>query len=354
MRKVSTALRIRLREMLARVAVLAAGSACLAVEATDPSLPVKLEFVEAKSVQYATRAYRRGSASRPRTIARRYALRLSIRVSNGSRDALRSVTLDGVYVGVEGELIRRSRRQLTIEPPLQPGEARVIEFEDDFGAEPPSAVKGFAGKVVDMNFAPETVTIIRDGKLHAAPNEEARVDLGLRKGTPLERLNWWRDWYQVKAPTGEIGWIHTSLLPIAVFVDDHQVAFEVPPDERDDGKFTVLLVPMANALGAEVKWHEETECIGITKGDTQLLLKRGSAEAVVNREGHEPVTVALPQPLLVRRGKSYIDLEWLCRRLGAVVKYDAVTRSVNVETEPEAPARGPVRQARGSVAVTVL
>jgi hypothetical protein len=107
----------------------------------------------------------------------------------------------------------------------------------------------------------------------------------------------------------------------------------------------VLLVPLAKALGAEVAWHEETESIALTKGDTQLLLPRGSAEAVVTRQGHEPQTLALPEPLLVRGGKSYIDLEWLCRRLGAVVKYNAAARSVNVETEPGGPAPGPVRQA---------
>lgn len=329
--------------------VLAAGPACFALEADDLSLPVKLEFVEAKSVRYATKIYGGRAGSRPRTVDERYALKLRVRVSNGLPDALRSITLEGLYVDAEGAQIRKTHRQLTIEPPLQPGEARVIEFEDDFGAEPPSAVKGFAGNVVDMNFAPETVTIIRDGTLYAAPSEEARADLPLRKGTRLERMNWWRDWYQVKAPTGEIGWIHTSLLPLAIFVDERQVAFEVPPEEREDGKVIVLLVPLAKALGAEVTWHEDTESIGIAKGETELLLKRGSTEVVVIRRGREPLTISLPEPLLVRRGKSYIDLAWLSRRLGAVVDRNSLTRSINIETEPTAPPPRPVRQARAGL-----
>ncbi len=341
----TTHMRVRLAYICACSAVLAAATAGLAVEATDASLPVKVEFVAAKTVQYATRVYRRGAVSRPRTIARRYGLRISVRVSNGSSDALRSITLEGVYLDANGDAIRRTHRQLTIEPALQPGEARVIEFEDDFGTKPPSSVQGFAGKVVDMNFVPETVTIARDGKLYAEPRPDARVTLAIPQGTKLERRNWWRDWYQVKAPTGEIGWIHTSLLPLAIFVDRRQVAFEAPPQERDDGRITVLLLPLATALGAEVKWHEETQSILILRGSTQIQVKQNSAEALVIRDDQEPLTLKLPEPLRVKRGKSFIDLEWLCRRLGAGLKHDPVSHSVDIETRPQAPGGGALKQA---------
>lgn len=57
----------------------------------------------------------------------------------------------------------------------------------------------------------QTITIqVKETRLRSSPKFYAKTISQLERGDTLEKLSEERGWYEVKTPTGEVGWVHSS------------------------------------------------------------------------------------------------------------------------------------------------
>lgn len=90
----------------------------------------------------------------------------------------------------------------------------------------------------------------------------------------------------------------------------------------------VTLVPMrviAETFGAEVAWDGETKSVEVKDGETTIKITIGSKTATVNGEEKE-----LEEAPEITNDTSMIPLRFISEELGAEVKWDGETSSINV------------------------
>ncbi|NGZ74598.1 copper amine oxidase N-terminal domain-containing protein [Saccharibacillus alkalitolerans] len=76
----------------------------------------------------------------------------------------------------------------------------------------------------------------------------------------------------------------------------------------------VPLRPVAEFFEAEVAWSARTQDITIEHGETRILLKSGSNQAVINGK-----PIALDVPVTVAHGTTYVPLRFVAESLGAQI-----------------------------------
>lgn len=120
--------------------------------------------------------------------------------------------------------------------------------------------------------------------------------------------------------------------PIPVIIDGKVQTFDQPPVFVNDR----MLVPMRaifEALGADVKWSPDAPSLVIaTKGDITITLTIGSKTAYKNGT---PVTLDVPPQVIHNR--TVVPIRFVSESLGADVKWDSVSRTVQVHTTPSTP-----------------
>ncbi len=133
---------------------------------------------------------------------------------------------------------------------------------------------------------------------------------------------------------------------ISVFVDGEPVKFPGIGPQRVGGRVLVPLRGVMEKLGAYVGYDPATRTVTATRGDVDLSLKIGERNAVVNGQA-----VTLDVPAQELRGSTLVPLRFMGEALGADVKWDNTTNTVNITTagtppspEPNPiPTPGPVR-----------
>jgi copper amine oxidase-like protein len=122
---------------------------------------------------------------------------------------------------------------------------------------------------------------------------------------------------------------------VRVFVDGDPVAFDQPPIITA-GRVFVPLRGVFERLGAFVEWDQRTSTVMARQDTTQVILRIGQAQAMVNGQ---PVT--LDAPPMVVGGRTLVPLRFLGETLGARVSWDPSNYTVSIFSTTASPANPP-------------
>ena len=102
------------------------------------------------------------------------------------------------------------------------------------------------------------------------------------------------------------------------------VTNDVAPVIRNDRTMLPIRF-IAEALGAEVKWDDETDKVTIIKDGIEIIIFIGSAVAFVNNE-----TVELDSPAFIENSRTYLPIRFVAENLGAEVKWNDAEKTVTI------------------------
>lgn len=129
------------------------------------------------------------------------------------------------------------------------------------------------------------------------------------------------------ALAASIGLPAFSQQPIGVTVNGDAVRFETVGPQQIHGRVLVPLRGVMEKLGAYVGWDPQNQMVTANRGDVDIELTIGRNFARVN--GKE---VALDVPAQIYRGSTLVPLRFMSEALGADVKWNASTNSVDIST----------------------
>lgn len=109
--------------------------------------------------------------------------------------------------------------------------------------------------------------------------------------------------------------IRLTLGDTAAFVNEETKTLDTPPFLRDDRTFVPVRF-LAESLGAEVFWEDETRTAVFVKDGTTVRLTVGTSTAYVNGE---PRT--LDATVFLENDRTYAPLRFVAEALGAAVEY---------------------------------
>lgn len=115
--------------------------------------------------------------------------------------------------------------------------------------------------------------------------------------------------------------------PIKVYIDNTRLDMEVMPQIRD-GRTLVPMRAIFEALGAEVKWDNDSREASGKLGDTVVTLKIDSKTAYVNGQPKE-----LDVPATIVSGRTLVPARFIAESLGAEVGWDNESRTVLINSD---------------------
>jgi len=114
---------------------------------------------------------------------------------------------------------------------------------------------------------------------------------------------------------------------VRVFVDGQQISFDVPPMIAS-GRVLVPLRGVFERLGASVAWDPATQTVLAARGDTEIALRIGDAQARINGQ-----PAMMDVPALVVGGRTLVPLRFVSQALGSQVSWDASTATVQIASQ---------------------
>lgn len=115
--------------------------------------------------------------------------------------------------------------------------------------------------------------------------------------------------------------------PIKVYIDNTRLDMEVMPQIRD-GRTLVPMRAIFEALGAEVKWDNDSREASGKLGETVVTLKIDSKTAYVNGQPKE-----LDVPATIVSGRTLVPARFIAESLGAEVDWDNESRTVLINSD---------------------
>lgn len=115
--------------------------------------------------------------------------------------------------------------------------------------------------------------------------------------------------------------------PIKVYIDNTRLDMEVMPQIRD-GRTLVPMRAIFEALGAEVKWDNDSREASGKLGETVVTLKIDSKTAYVNGQPKE-----LDVPATIVSGRTLVPARFIAESLGAEVGWDNESRTVLINSD---------------------
>ncbi|MFY0544526.1 N-acetylmuramoyl-L-alanine amidase [Brevibacillus sp. H7] len=110
--------------------------------------------------------------------------------------------------------------------------------------------------------------------------------------------------------------------PVNLVIEGQTVEPDVPPVIQNDRTLVPIRV-IAEGLGAEIDWNQETRTATIERNQQKLVLTLNSATAVLNGKA-----VKLDAPPTVRNQRMLLPLRFVGEALGSTVGWDSTTRTV--------------------------
>ena len=107
-------------------------------------------------------------------------------------------------------------------------------------------------------------------------------------------------------------------------VDGKTVSNDVAPKIVNDRTMLPIRF-IAEALGAKVDWIEESQTVKITAENIDISLVIGEDFATVNGE-----KIDLDSPSFIENDRTYLPIRFVSKKLGADVKWDDATQTVNI------------------------
>lgn len=115
--------------------------------------------------------------------------------------------------------------------------------------------------------------------------------------------------------------------PINVNVDGSQVKFGAVGPQSVQGRVLVPLRGVLERVGAFVSWESASRQVIAQKGDRDVVLRVGDKNATVNGQ-----PVVMDVPAVIMAGTTMVPLRFLGEALGAEIKWNAATRTVDILT----------------------
>ena len=115
--------------------------------------------------------------------------------------------------------------------------------------------------------------------------------------------------------------------PIKVYIDNTRLDMEVMPQIRD-GRTLVPMRAIFEALGAEVKWDNDSREASGKLGETVVTLKIDSKIAYVNGQPKE-----LEVPATIVSGRTLVPARFIAESLGVEVDWDNESRTVLINSD---------------------
>ncbi len=173
------------------------------------------------------------------------------------------------------------------------------------------------------------------GTLGSVP-ESAGLETSPESAAKLVKAYVGRDGVILLYPSGEESCFSRSALdrclpadPVYVTLDGSYLSFDVGP--LVDGDTSRVLVPLrgiAQALGFTVTWESDKNLAVCTKGDTEVTVSIGGADAWVNGEHR-----TLEAPARVENSRTYVPIRFLAEAFGLTVDWKQEDSTV-VLTKP--------------------
>ena len=107
-------------------------------------------------------------------------------------------------------------------------------------------------------------------------------------------------------------------------IDGKTVSNDVAPKIVNDRTMLPIRF-IAEALGAKVDWIEESQTVKITAENIDISLVIGEDFATVNGE-----KIDLDSPSFIENDRTYLPIRFVSEKLGADVKWDDATQTVNI------------------------
>ncbi|AEV68060.1 copper amine oxidase N-terminal domain-containing protein [Acetivibrio clariflavus] len=137
--------------------------------------------------------------------------------------------------------------------------------------------------------------------------------------------------------------------PITILFNGEKLSFDVEPYIKE-GRTLVPFRGILEALGAEVIWNPDERSVTARNRTTEIYLKIGSNETLVNGS-----KVIIDVPAEITDSRTFVPLRFISENLGATVLWDGATRTVSIEYKPqvlvEDPGNGEIPGNSGAIGV---
>lgn len=117
----------------------------------------------------------------------------------------------------------------------------------------------------------------------------------------------------------------TQQSPITILLNGEKLSFDVEPYIKE-GRTLVPFRGILEALGAEVIWNPDEKSVTTKSNTTEIYLKIGSNETLVN--GNKVIIDVAAE---ITGSRTFVPLRFVSENLGATVLWDGVTRTVAIE-----------------------
>lgn len=114
----------------------------------------------------------------------------------------------------------------------------------------------------------------------------------------------------------------TAPANISILIDDLEVEMDVPPDVRD-GRTMVPIRAVAEALGADVEWVQDTQQIVMTRAGVTVTMTLNSTTATIDGEA-----VEMDVAPYATEGRTLIPARYVAEFFGQKVDWDGNRRQV--------------------------
>ncbi|PKM68609.1 MAG: hypothetical protein CVU95_03130 [Firmicutes bacterium HGW-Firmicutes-2] len=114
--------------------------------------------------------------------------------------------------------------------------------------------------------------------------------------------------------------------PMTILLNNKPLFFDTEPYvNKSYNRTLVPLRGITEALGASVGWNAATSSITITRSDTKLELKVGSASVLVNGKSE-----MMDVPVLLKDSRTYVPLRFITQYFGGDVKWIQESKTVEL------------------------
>ncbi len=140
--------------------------------------------------------------------------------------------------------------------------------------------------------------------------------------------------------------------PITILLNNEKLSFDVEPYIKE-GRTLVPFRGILEALGAEVIWNPDERSVTTKSATTEIYLKIGSNETLVNG-----TKVTIDVAAEITDSRTFVPLRFVSENLGATVLWDGPTRTVAIDYKAislvEEPGNGEIPASSGSTKKPVL
>lgn len=137
--------------------------------------------------------------------------------------------------------------------------------------------------------------------------------------------------------------------PITILLNNEKLSFDVEPYIKE-GRTLVPFRGILEALGAEVIWNPDERSVTTKSATTEIYLKIGSNETLVNG-----TKVTIDVAAEITDSRTFVPLRFVSENLGATVLWDGPTRTVAIDYKAislvEEPGNGEIPASSGAIGV---